>query len=125
MKGMSRRGALRMTAGAVVAASIGAGQMFSRGADARRAAPAVTRETYRGRLITIRKLAGPLPGQALPDDLVLIDDLPLHVMSNADGTFTTVTNHYRRFTTLRAASRAAVDSLGRADLMPMRTHRHK
>ena len=123
MKAIPRRGALRITAGAIVAAAVGAGQVFSRTAQAGPAPSAGEAETYHGRRISIRSQQSLRPGLVLPTDLVLIDEMPLHVMSNADGTFTPITHHYRTFPTLRAASRAAVDSLGTATLLPLHHHR--
>ncbi len=124
MREIGRRGVLRLAAGAVVAASVAAGQLFSRTAGAE-PPPDADSETYRGRRIRIRRLAAIRPGDHLPADMVLIDGDALHVMSNADGTFTPVTHHYRTFPTLRAASRTAADSLDGARLLPLRRHTHK
>jgi hypothetical protein len=121
---MGRRGLLRLAAGAVVAASAAVGQLFGRTAGAGPPPDADT-ETYSGRRIRIRRVKPEHPGDHLPDDTVLIDGDALHVMSNADGTFTPVTHHYRTFRTLRAASRAAVDSLHGARLLPMHPRGHK
>ncbi|HET9516804.1 MAG TPA: tyrosinase family oxidase copper chaperone, partial [Actinoplanes sp.] len=119
-----RRTVLRITAGAVVATAVGAGQALSDHtavADPKPTPPDDT-EIYRGRRIRIRRLQGIRPGEVLPADTVLIDEMPLHVMSNADSTFTPMTHHYQTFRTLRAASRAAVDSLGKATLLPLHDH---
>ncbi|WP_170211954.1 tyrosinase family oxidase copper chaperone [Saccharothrix australiensis] len=51
-----------------------------------------------------------------PRSEAFVDDDPLHVMRNGDGTFTTSVNHYESFDTLRAATRRAVETLG--DLRP-------
>ncbi|GAA1819346.1 tyrosinase cofactor [Planosporangium flavigriseum] len=53
---------------------------------------------------------------------VLIDGRALHVMTNADGTYTSVVNHYQSFRSLREVARAAVDSLGTATLSPVHHH---
>ena len=124
MRGIGRRGALRLAAGAAVTGSVGAGQLLGRTAGAEPPPPPESDETYRGRRIRIRRIPN-LPGGHLPEDLVLIDGDPLHVMSNADGTFTTATHHYRTFRTLRAASRTAVEALDGARLLPVRRHEHK
>ncbi|MBE1466258.1 tyrosinase family oxidase copper chaperone [Kibdelosporangium phytohabitans] len=57
-------------------------------------------ETYGGRRIN---------GKA---DLLFIDGDLVHVMRNADGTYTTSINHYESFTSLRDAAERAVDTLG-------------
>lgn len=56
----------------------------------------------------------------MPD--VVIDGTALHVMVNADGTYTSVANHYQTFRTLREVARAAVDELDGARLVPVRHH---
>lgn len=123
MRRIGRRGVLRITAGAIVAASVGAGQALSHHTAEADPPPPDDAETYRGRRIRIKRLQQIEPGQTLPMNVVLIDEMPLHVMSNADSTFTPMTHHYRTFRTLRAASRAAVDSLGTATLLPIHSHR--
>ena len=123
MRKIGRRGVLRMTAGAIVASAVGAGQALSHHTAEADPPPADDAETYRGRRIRIRRLQTINPGQSLPMNVVLIDEMPLHVMSNADNTFTPMTHHYRTFRTLRAASRAAVDSLGTATLLPLHNHK--
>jgi len=80
-------------------------------------------ETYRGRRIQAaavpasraRGLAGDGAGAAMPN--VVIDGASLHVMVNADGTYTSVANHYQSFKTLREVARAAVDELDGAQLV--------
>ncbi len=83
------------------------------------AAPAAHQrdEVYRGRRITLSAAAALHVHPRL-----LIDGRELHVLRNADGSYTTGMNHYRSFPTLREAARAAVDELGGAHLRPM--HRH-
>lgn len=51
-----------------------------------------------------------------------VDGDAVHVMTNADGTFSTSVNHYESFPTLRAAALRAVDTLG--GLRPELTHPH-
>lgn len=87
-------------------------------------------ETYRGRRIQAsgvpasraRQLAsdGAGTGAAMPN--VLIDGTSLHVMVNADGTYTSVANHYQSFKTLREVARAAVDELDGAQLVRPQHH---
>ncbi|MFI7600227.1 tyrosinase family oxidase copper chaperone [Actinoplanes sp. NPDC049681] len=78
-------------------------------------------ETYKGRRIQ----AAPAGLRAQSRDAapamphVLIDGKPLHVMVNADGTYTSVSNHYETFKSLRAVARAAVDQLDGAQLVPL------
>lgn len=79
-------------------------------------------ETYKGRRITISDTADFAVADfatAANASGILIDGAPLHVMTNADGTYTSVVNHYRSFRSLRAAARAAVDDLGDATLVPL------
>ncbi|MFJ6982700.1 MULTISPECIES: tyrosinase family oxidase copper chaperone [unclassified Streptomyces] len=49
---------------------------------------------------------------------VFVDDVELHVMRNADGTWISVISHYDPVATPRAAARAAVDELQGARLLP-------
>jgi hypothetical protein len=51
---------------------------------------------------------------------VSVDGAELHVMSNPDGSYTSVMNHYQSFPTLRRTTHAAVDSLHGASLRPIR-----
>ncbi|MEV6601557.1 tyrosinase family oxidase copper chaperone [Actinoplanes sp. NPDC051346] len=85
-------------------------------------------ETYRGRKIEIggtsaaQKQAGAHHLSAAGgtvDAGIRIDGVPLHVMQNADGTYTSVSNHYESFKSLRAVARAAVDELDGARLLPL------
>jgi hypothetical protein len=43
-------------------------------------------------------------------------------MTNADGTYTSVVNHYQSFRSLHAVARAAVDDLGDATLVHVHHH---
>ncbi|MDH6131063.1 hypothetical protein P3T37_000430 [Kitasatospora sp. MAA4] len=50
---------------------------------------------------------------------VLIDGQELHMMRNADGTWISVIDHYRTFSTPRALARSAVNELRGAALVPI------
>lgn len=52
---------------------------------------------------------------------VTIDGKELHVMRNADGTWISVINHYQTFADPLALTRAAVDKLQGAELVPITT----
>ncbi|GAA3063751.1 hypothetical protein GCM10020000_54010 [Streptomyces olivoverticillatus] len=52
---------------------------------------------------------------------VTIDGKELHVMQNADGTWISVVNHYQTFADPLALTRAAVDKLRGAALVPIAT----
>jgi hypothetical protein len=88
-------------------------------------------EVYRGRRIS-GATGRPVETKQAPADTpfaiglnapqVLIDGAALHIMTNADGTYTSVVNHYESFRSLRAVARAAVDDLGKAALVPMHHH---
>nr|WP_240942501.1 tyrosinase cofactor [Planosporangium thailandense] len=85
-------------------------------------------EVYRGRRIECgvsgashhhdRRTALGVPLAAAP--FVRIDEAELHVMVNADGSYTSVVNHYKSFRTLTDVARAAVDDLNGAQLLPIR-----
>ncbi|WP_158880382.1 tyrosinase family oxidase copper chaperone [Amycolatopsis anabasis] len=62
-------------------------------------------ETYRGRSIHVTAAGN-----------VYIDGMPLHVMRNADDSYCSVIDHHEKFPTLIDTARAAVDSLGGAEL---------
>ncbi|WP_434447282.1 tyrosinase family oxidase copper chaperone [Lentzea sp. E54] len=51
--------------------------------------------------------------------VIAIDGVPLHVVRNADGSYSTASNHYERFPTLLAAARAAAESLQGASVEAM------
>jgi hypothetical protein len=78
-------------------------------------------ETYRGRRIQGAPAALRVQSRdaapAMPH--VLIDGKPLHVMVNGDGTYTSVSNHYETFRSLRAVAKAAVDQLDGAQLVSL------
>jgi hypothetical protein len=117
---IARRDVLRYAAaGAVVTATGAAVQHLAveRSSAAPAPAPrgAVVEETYKGRHIAIAPAGGPRAAGALPR--VLIDGAELHVMANADGTYTSIVTHYETHRTLRGAARAAVDELGSARLV--------
>ncbi|MET8154160.1 tyrosinase family oxidase copper chaperone [Actinoplanes sp. NPDC049668] len=128
---MNRRELLKLTAAGAVAVGTGAlgVQVLTAGDPAVAAADSGERfdETYRGRRIQgaavpaarARALAdGGAGTAAMPD--VVIDGAALHVMVNADGTYTSVANHYQTFRTLREVARAAVDELDGARLVHVR-----
>ncbi len=52
---------------------------------------------------------------------VTIDGKELHVMQNADGTWISVVNHYQTFAEPLSLTRAAVDKLRGAVLVPIAT----
>jgi tyrosinase len=82
---------------------------------------------YNGRTIRFghNDAGGAMPGAppivVAPD--VRIDDDPLHVMPNGDGTFSTAVHHHRAFPALAEAARAAVDELQGARLTAL-PHQH-
>ncbi|MCM1977365.1 MULTISPECIES: tyrosinase cofactor [Streptomyces] len=121
MPELTRRRAL--TAAAALAAASGAATLA---APAARAAghhpdpsPAAFDEVYKGRRIQGRVRSG---GGHHHDHGggygVYIDDVELHVMRNADGSWISVVSHYDPVATPRAAARAAVDELQGAELLP-------
>ncbi|MBB4764323.1 tyrosinase family oxidase copper chaperone [Amorphoplanes digitatis] len=132
---MNRRELLKLTAAGAVAVGTGAlgVQVLTVSGSQAAVDTSVTTgerfdETYRGRRIQgagvpagrARALAEGGAGAAMPD--VVIDGTALHVMVNADGTYTSVANHYQTFRTLREVARAAVDELDGARLVPVRHH---
>ncbi|GHG69432.1 apotyrosinase chaperone MelC1 [Streptomyces griseocarneus] len=77
-------------------------------------------ETYKGRRI----VGAPATGghQAHHGGFaVTIDGKELHVMQNADGTWISVVNHYQTFADPLTLTRAAVDKLQGAVLVPIAT----
>ncbi|WP_196255854.1 tyrosinase family oxidase copper chaperone [Micromonospora sp. WMMD558] len=130
MAQVNRREVLRVAAAAAVSA--GSIMGVTRVADAtERPAPArptpdgtgAVTEAYRGRRISIGAPAhaGHRHGTAhgLPAPAVRIDDVDLHVMANADGSYVSAVHHYRSFEDLRTLARAAVDDLDGARLIPL------
>jgi hypothetical protein len=130
---INRRELLKLAAAGTVAVGTGVmvvqvvtagGSQATPARDPRAAATARERftEVYKGRRIemvggarAVRSLAAAAPATpAAPD--VLIDGMPLHVMVNADGTYTSVVNHYETFRSVRDVARAAVDELDGAAL---------
>ncbi|MFI1801723.1 tyrosinase family oxidase copper chaperone [Streptomyces sp. NPDC020379] len=78
-------------------------------------------EVHLGRHIVGRETAaghGDHHGNTLS---VFVDGKELHVMSNADGTWVSVLNHYEPCTDPHAAARLAVETLRGADLVPLVT----
>ncbi|GGU29847.1 tyrosinase family oxidase copper chaperone [Streptomyces lavendofoliae] len=66
-------------------------------------------EMYRGRHIQGR----PAPGEGFD---VRVDGRPLHLMRRSGGGYLTPVDHYQSYATPLAATRAAVDELGSAQL---------
>ncbi|MGW7299037.1 apotyrosinase chaperone MelC1 [Streptomyces sp. NPDC054829] len=131
MPELSRRRAL--TAAAALAAASGTAALTAPSAQAAGRAtgapqhaghhteptPAAFDEVYKGRRIQGRVRSG---GGHHHDHGggygVYIDDVELHVMRNADGSWISVVSHYDPVATPRAAARAAVDELQGAALLP-------
>ncbi|WP_031159925.1 tyrosinase cofactor [Streptomyces durhamensis] len=68
-------------------------------------------ETYRGR--RIRGVEVRAAGRAaVAQWKVTIDGRPLHLMRRADGSWLSMVDHYRSYSTPLAAARGAVDELG-------------
>ncbi|MCC3767056.1 tyrosinase cofactor [Streptomyces sp. UNOC14_S4] len=59
-----------------------------------------------------------------PGIQVSIDGRPLHVMRRADGSYLSLVNHYESFPTPLAVARAAVDTIGTAQLSTASLHHH-
>ncbi|MFI5495047.1 tyrosinase family oxidase copper chaperone [Actinoplanes sp. NPDC051859] len=135
----NRRELLKFAGAAAVAAGTGAliMQVTTAGSQAAQAAerpkapaggPQGFSETYRGRKIEIGATTPAPQGRMLAQHdsaahasatAVKIDGVELHIMQNADGSYTSIQNHYETFTSLREVARAAVDSLGNARLLPI------
>ncbi|WP_405577014.1 tyrosinase cofactor [Streptomyces sp. NBC_01092] len=81
-------------------------------------APASFDEVYKGRLIQGRPAAGGAHQHHGGGYAVFVDDIELHVMRNADGSWISVVSHYDPVPTPRAVARAAVDELQGAALLP-------
>ncbi|BFU43603.1 tyrosinase family oxidase copper chaperone [Krasilnikovia sp. MM14-A1004] len=142
MTTINRRELLKLATAGTVAVGTGAlavqvltegGSQAAPARDPEANAPAGERfaEVYKGRRIegttvaaaaprAARSLAAAPAAPATPD--LLIDGVPLHVMVNGDGTYTSVVNHYQTFRSLREVARAAVDELDGATLVPVHVH---
>ncbi|WP_327596330.1 apotyrosinase chaperone MelC1 [Streptomyces chartreusis] len=83
-----------------------------------RHSPAPFDEVYKGRRIQGRPASGGAHQHHGGGYAVFVDDVELHVMPNADGTWISVVSHYDPVPTPRAAARAAVDELQGAALLP-------
>ncbi|MFJ1875600.1 apotyrosinase chaperone MelC1 [Streptomyces chartreusis] len=83
-----------------------------------RHSPAPFDEVYKGRRIQGRPASGGAHQHHGGGYAVFVDDVELHVMSNADGSWISVVSHYEPVPTPRAAARAAVDELQGAALLP-------
>lgn len=84
----------------------------------RHGSPADFDEVYRGRRIRGGPTGSGGPHHHGPGYAVFVDDVELHVMRNADGSWISVVSHYDPVPTPRAAARAAVDELQGAPLLP-------
>lgn len=82
-------------------------------------APAAFDEVYQGRRIVGKPATG--EHAAHGGFSASIDGKELHLMQNADGTWISVVNHYETFATPLAVTRAAVDKLRGAVLVPIAT----
>ncbi|TXS46723.1 tyrosinase [Streptomyces sp. uw30] len=81
-------------------------------------APASFDEVYKGRRIQGRPASGGAHQHHGGGYAVFVDDVELHVMRNADGSWISVVSHYDPVPTPRAVARAAVDELQGAALLP-------
>jgi hypothetical protein len=122
MTSVPRRDLLRYSAAGAIATvtALVVTQLRSEAAPA--GPPSEVGEIYKGRRITIvpAGLAAAGHRRGAHADTVLIDGVPLHVMANDDGTYTSVVNHYESHRSLRRLAHAAVDDLGGARLV----HQH-
>jgi hypothetical protein len=119
VRAISRRAALRGAALAIAVAPAGVGLLLA--TPESQAAENTERvdEIYKGRHIVGVGLS---PAGVQPT--LQIDGVELHIMANANGTYTTALNHYQGFHSVRDAAYAAVDELNGAELLPM-THLHR
>ncbi|MFC5143721.1 apotyrosinase chaperone MelC1 [Streptomyces aureoversilis] len=80
--------------------------------------PAAFDEVYKGRRIVGKPVTG---GHEAHHGgfAVTVDGKELHVMQNADGSWISVVNHYQVFDQPLALTRAAVDALRGATLVPI------
>ncbi|WP_151482936.1 apotyrosinase chaperone MelC1 [Streptomyces albicerus] len=116
MPNPTRRRALRGAAGlAVTAGTLPLVAPSPTSAAAHSDGPAAFDEVYKGRRIQGRPTGGHHHGTGYA---VFVDDVELHVMRNADGTWISVVSHYDPVPSPRAAARAAVEELQGAPLVP-------
>ena len=114
MTEMNRRHVLRYGAvGALAATAAAVGVQTLTASGSRAEDLEEVQEEYKGRQLLISQSR---LGDGTRELTILIDGQPLHVMPNADGTYTSIVNHYQSFTTGRDLARAAVDDLGDARL---------
>ncbi|MBN0043816.1 tyrosinase cofactor [Streptomyces actuosus] len=120
MPELSRRRAL--TAAAALAATAAGAQTLAappaHATEHPHDSPAPFDEVYRGRRIAGRPVAGGGHHHG-GGYAVFVDEVELHVMRNADGSWISVVSHYDPVATPRAAARAAVDELQGAQLLPL------
>lgn len=120
MPELSRRRALTTAAALATAAGVPSALAPSaRAAGHRHGSPADFDEVYRGRRIRGTSSAAGGHHHHGPGYAVFVDDVELHVMRNADGSWISVVSHYDPVPTPRAAARAAVDELQGAPLLPL------
>ncbi|MEU5522995.1 tyrosinase cofactor [Streptomyces sp. NPDC047860] len=122
MPELSRRRALTTAASLATAAGVPSALAPSAraagGAGRRQDSPADFDEVYRGRRIRGTSSAAGSHHHHEPGYAVFVDDVELHVMRNADGSWISVVSHYDPVPSPRAAARAAVDELQGAPLLP-------
>jgi hypothetical protein len=117
----SRREVLRtIVAGGITAATVAVGVQQLTAAGSRAESGDDFDQIYKKRHIHTKRLVGQ-PGRPLKRQL-FIDDVELHVMMNANLTYTSVLHHYRTFPHLLDVARAAVDALNGANLVALHAH---
>ncbi|MFG2549212.1 tyrosinase cofactor [Streptomyces sp. NPDC048581] len=120
MPELSRRRALTAAAALATVAgvqSIAAPSASTTGHDDHHS-PTPFDEVYKGRRIQGRPVSGGAHHHHGAGYAVFVDEVELHVMRNADGSWISVVSHYDPVATPRAAARAAVDELRGAALLP-------
>ncbi|MGW6909402.1 apotyrosinase chaperone MelC1 [Streptomyces sp. NPDC054940] len=120
MPELSRRRALTAAAALATVAgvqSIAAPSASTTGHDDHHS-PTPFDEVYKGRRIQGRPASGGGHQHHGGGYAVFVDEVELHVMRNADGSWISVVSHYDPVPTPRAAARAAVDELQGAALLP-------
>jgi hypothetical protein len=123
MSALSRRTMLKgLAAGALTAATAAAALQGTTGTSHADETTEQFDYVYNKRRIQGVGLKGDFTSPLATPPRLLIDGQELHVMANANGTYSTATNHYQAFPTLRAAAEASVDELDGAQLSPMHHH---
>ncbi len=117
-----RREVLRtIVAGGITAATMAVGVQQFTAAGSRAESGDDFDQIYKKRRIHTKRLVGQ-PGARPLQRLLYIDDVELHVMMNANLTYTSVLHHYRTFPHLLDVARAAVDALNGASLVALHAH---